>query len=47
MIATLLATELKRQSADLELTEEEILTTADTIPRLRTLLDSCTPLSSS
>ena len=40
VIATLLATELKRQSADLELTEEEILAAADRIPRLRTLLDS-------
>ena len=45
VIATLLATELKRQSADLELTEEEILAAADRIPRLRTLLDSCTPLT--
>lgn len=47
VIATLLATELKRQSADLGLTEDEILATADRIPRLRTLLDSCTPLSRS
>ena len=47
VIATLLGTALKRQSADLELTEDEILTTADSIRRLRTLLGSCTPLSSS
>lgn len=47
VIATLLATELKRQSADLESTEDEILATADRIPRLRTLLESSTSLSSS
>ena len=45
-IATLLATVLTRQSADLESTEDEILTAADRIPRLRTLLDSCTLPSS-
>ena len=45
VIATLLATVLKRQSVDLELTEEEILAAADRIPRLRMLLDSCTPLT--
>ena len=47
VIATLLATVLKRQSADLELTEEELLAAANRIPRLRTLLDSCNPISSS
>lgn len=47
VIATLLGTELTRQSTDLELTEDEILATAGRIPRLRTLLDSCTPVSSS
>jgi hypothetical protein len=47
VIATLLGTELKRQSADLGLTEDEILATAGRIPRLRTLLDSCTAVSSS
>jgi hypothetical protein len=47
VIATLLGTVLKRQSTDLESTEDEILATAARIPRLRTLLESCTPFSSS
>ena len=37
LIATLLGVALERQSADLESTEEEILATADRIPRLRAL----------
>jgi hypothetical protein len=41
----MLATVLKRQSADLELTEEEILAAANRIPRLHMLLDSYTPLT--